>query len=111
MHEYPVVREIISQAVASLPPGARLKTLRIALGEASGLSRACIEHYFPTASAGTAAEGASLEFSEEKLTARCQHCQLEFNSEPGQIRCPACGATHLQITSGREIKLLGVEIS
>lgn len=109
MHEYPVVRDLISQAMASLPPGARLKLLRICIGEASGISRACVEHYFPTASKGTAAEGASLEFTEEKLAARCRHCQLDFNSEPGQLRCPACGSTQLQITSGQEIRLLGFE--
>ena len=109
MHEYPVVREIISQAMASLPPGVRLKSLRVAIGEASGISRACVEHYFPTAAAGTPAEGASLEFAEEKLAARCRPCQLEFKSEPGQLRCPACGSTQLQIVSGQEVKLLGFE--
>lgn len=109
MHEFPEVQAMVKQACAQAPPGARIKRLRIVVGEASGHDSRHIQAHFTDASRGTQAEGAVLEFIHEKLAARCATCGAEFTGGGMVLACTRCGGTQLVITAGNTVRLSGIE--
>ncbi|MGA2482097.1 MAG: hydrogenase maturation nickel metallochaperone HypA [Candidatus Acidiferrales bacterium] len=109
MHEFPEVQAMVKQACAQVPSGARVKRLRIVVGEASGHDSHHIEGHFADASRGTPAEGAVLEFVHEKLAAKCATCGTEFRGGGTVLACTRCGGTQLVITAGNTVRLAGIE--
>jgi hydrogenase nickel incorporation protein HypA/HybF len=109
MHEFPEVQAMVRQACAQVPPGARLRSISIVVGEASGHDERHIEAHFDEASRGTAAEGAVLSFTREKLAARCSACNTEFSPTGLLLACTKCGGTELTIIAGDSVRLASVE--
>ena len=109
MHEFPEVQELVRQAAAQVAAGARIRRLRIVVGEASGHDPRHIESHFVEASRHTKAEGAMLEFISEKLAARCASCGADFDNREGAFTCEKCGGTELVITAGNTVRLAQVE--
>jgi hydrogenase nickel incorporation protein HypA/HybF len=110
VHEFPEVQAMVRQALAQVPPGSRIRLLRITVGEASGHDPHHIHEHFLEASRGTAAEGAELQFLCEKLAAKCAKCGTEFNTGEMGLMCSRCGSTRLLITAGNNVRLDGVEV-
>src|SRR5438105_4747624 len=109
MHEFPEVQALVQQAIAEAAAGARIKRLKIVVGEASGHNAHHIQAHFTAASRGTAAEGAVLEFIPEKLSARCAACGAAFDNTQSALACTHCGGTELIISAGDDVRLAGVE--
>lgn len=109
MHEFPEVQAMVQQACAQAPAPVRIKRLKILVGEASGHNPHHIQEHFNDASRGTRAEGAVLEFISEKLAARCAACGAVFQPDNLALACAKCGSTELDITGGKNVKLVGVE--
>jgi len=109
MHEFPEIQAMVREACAQVPAGARIKRLTIIVGEASGHDAHHIEVHFAEASRGTQAEGATLEFIHEKLSAKCAACGAEFRSGELALTCSKCGGTELVITAGQSVRLAGVD--
>ena len=109
MHEFPEVQAMVQQACAQAPSQTRIKRLRILVGEASGHDPHHIQAHFTDASRGTRAEGAMLEFIPEKLAAYCAACGAPFQGSHLALSCEECGGTELNITAGKNVRLVGVE--
>jgi hydrogenase nickel incorporation protein HypA/HybF len=109
VHEFPEVQAMVREAGARVPAGARIKRLKIVVGEASGHDARHIEAHFAEAARGTSAEGAALEFIPEKLAATCAACGVQFNPGSRALACAECGGTELTITAGNTVRLAGVE--
>ena len=109
MHEFPEVQAMVQQACAGVAAPARIKRLKILLGEASGHDPHHIQEHFTDASRGTRAEGAVLEFIPEKLAASCAACGAVFQPDHLALSCEKCGSTELNITAGKSVRLVGVE--
>ena len=109
MHEFPEVQAMVQQACTQAPTQARIKRLKILVGEASGHDPHHIQAHFTDASRGTRAEGAVLEFIPEKLAARCVACGGVFQPDNLTLSCDKCGGTELNITAGKTVRLVGVE--
>jgi hydrogenase nickel incorporation protein HypA/HybF len=109
MHEFPEVQAMVKQACAQAPASTRIKKLRISVGEASGHDPHHIQSHFTDASRGTRAEGAVLEFIAEKLAACCASCGANFQTGNLALSCEKCGSTELNITAGKDVRLVGVE--
>lgn len=100
---------MVRQACSQVTAPARIKRLKILVGEASGHDPRHIQAHFADASRGTAAEGAILEFIPEKLAARCAACGAVFQADNLALFCAKCGSTELNITAGKNVRLVGVE--
>jgi len=111
MHEFPEVQAMVQKACAEVPGNARIRKMKIVVGEASGHDPHHIEAHFAEASRGTRAEGAVLEFIAEKLAAKCADCGANYGRENPDLTCSACGSTELVITAGNGVRLSGVEAS
>lgn len=100
---------MVRNACLQVPAGAHVTRLIIVVGEASGHDPRHIQDHFTDASRGTAAEGATLNFVHEKLTARCANCDMSFSTGELVLHCSHCGGTELVITGGNEVRLSAVE--
>lgn len=109
MHEFPEVQAMVRDACKQAPAGVQIKRLTIVVGEASGHDPHHIQEHFAEASRGTEAEGATLNFVHEKLTARCASCGAIFGNDDLVLACTSCGGTELIITGGNNVSLAGVE--
>jgi hydrogenase nickel incorporation protein HypA/HybF len=101
---------MVVRACQQVQDGARIKRLTIVIGEASGHDPRHIQEHFAEASRGTSAEGAVLEFIDEKLAARCASCGETYSSADLALKCAHCGGTELVITAGNDVRLADVEI-
>ncbi|MFH1023418.1 MAG: hydrogenase maturation nickel metallochaperone HypA [Planctomycetota bacterium] len=111
MHELPVAENIL-KAVLQNAAGARaIRRIRIRVGEYSGVEPDHFEAHFKSAAAGTPAQEATLEFEMEQPAYRCRRCNKDLNlEEEPDARCPDCGAAEIDMTAGKHITLISLEI-
>ena len=109
MHEFPATQELVRIALEE-GAGRRIRRIKVKIGEWAGLYPDYLEHYFPMVAEGTLAEGASLEFVLEKLAGRCAKCGAEFRPKAGVFACEVCGGTELELTAGKGLELVELEV-
>ncbi len=111
MHEMAIVEGILEAVIPEVKKYDVKKVLSIKLkiGELSGVVPYCIEEYFKIAARGTVAEGAAIKVERIPVGIRCGDCGFEGNIARGQYRCPACGSPHFKIVAGKEYFVDSVE--
>lgn len=111
MHELAITQSIldIAQKAADEHGAKRVKSVRIMLGEYSGVVPQCIQYYFDVISRGTVAEGALLDIRRLPVVIRCQSCGRESTIDRRHIACPLCGSTDLKLLQGREFYIESLE--
>ena len=65
---------------------------------------------FGLASEGTVADGARLDLDVRPGAAHCRSCGAEFELGDLILLCP-CGSAHVEVLTGRELKILSMEVS
>jgi len=111
MHEMVIVEGILEAVLPEVEKYHVNKVLSIKLkiGELSGVVPYCIEEYFRIAARGTLAEGAAIKIEKIPVQITCRDCGFQGTVQRGQYRCPACGSPSFQITGGREYYVDSVE--
>jgi hydrogenase nickel incorporation protein HypA/HybF len=112
MHELSLAKSIadivISQASKRHAQG--IKTVKLRLGEFTGVVREALEFGFEAIVRGTPAAAAKLEIEMVPLTARCTSCNLRDQPVEGfRFICAGCGSP-VEIVTGREMVLEYVEL-
>lgn len=112
MHELAITQSIldIAQSAARDHGAKRVKSVRIMLGEYSGVVPQCIQYYFDIAAAGTVAEGAALDIHRLPVVIRCLTCGRESTIDKRRVACPLCGSTELKLLQGREFYVESLEV-
>ena len=112
MHELSIALSVL-EIVASAAAGAglaRVDTVRLRIGKATGVLPDALHFAFDCSKAGTPAAGASLEIEEVPVGGRCESCAREFTTpEPYVLACPLCGGGAFRITTGDELAVLDLE--
>ena len=112
MHELAIVEgilETVIPAVKKYPDVKRIVTIKLQIGELSGVVPECIHEYFLIAAQGTIAEGAKIEIERIPVGIKCGSCGYEGPFEGKVYRCPKCGGIDYRIVSGREYYVDSVE--
>ncbi len=65
---------------------------------------------FELATEGTVADGASLEVDMRPGAGRCRSCGTSFELNDLILLCP-CGSADVDVTAGRDLKILSMEVS
>jgi hydrogenase nickel incorporation protein HypA/HybF len=93
MHEFYITSQIFNIAVdAAIEQNARMiKSIRVVVGELTGVSDECMLFYFDLLRPGTIASDALLEITIAKAILQCSSCNCEFSRTP-DFACPQCGA-------------------
>lgn len=112
MHELAITEGIIKIATkeAEKHNFKKINSIKIVVGELSGVFPQLIQDYFDIASKGTVAEGAELIVKRVEAKIKCQDCGEESKVENHRLRCKNCSSLNVKITSGREFYVDSLEV-
>jgi hydrogenase nickel incorporation protein HypA/HybF len=113
MHELSIAQSI-AEAVeikAEECGAARVKRVRLKIGEASGIVTDSLAFCFEMIASQTPVlQGAYVSIDRVPHRAFCRHCVREFDVLNFIARCPACEEWSAEIISGNELEILDMEI-
>jgi hydrogenase nickel incorporation protein HypA/HybF len=110
MHERSLVRALLRQvqAVASEHADSRVTTVRVQIGEFSGVEPELLAGAYDDLVGQTPLAGAKLDVQRVPLEAVCQQCGKRFHVDDYCFACKTCGSLKLTITGGEELLLESV---
>ena len=112
MHELSLATALVEQALraaAEQAPGRRVSEVRAEAGELSGAVPELLVEAFAAAAEGTALAGAKLRVRRLGAEFECLSCARRFGVGEA-VGCPACGSQDVELRSGREIRLVSLEV-
>jgi hydrogenase nickel incorporation protein HypA/HybF len=109
MHELAITESLVS-TVREHVGESKVIRVRLAIGKLSGIVPDAVSFCFDVCAAGTTLEGARLEVEEVSARVRCRSCDAEFALEDGIPLC-TCGSADVDVLSGRELKIMEVEVA
>jgi hydrogenase nickel incorporation protein HypA/HybF len=90
----------------------KIDSVNIKIGRASGIMSDALIFAFDTMKSGSAAEGAVLQIEEVPVGGYCRDCNSDFTVEAEYVlNCPRCGGLSFEVTSGREMDIVDMEVS
>ena len=115
MHELGITDSIlkISLKHALKANASKIISISLTIGSLSDLEDDWLRKYFDHLSKGTLAEGAKLLIERTPVKFLCKNCNHEFILDLEQIKdvaCDNCLSTNLALISGREYKVVSMEI-
>lgn len=112
MHEAAIAQSVIeiAEGVARQRGAAKIRKIKLRIGEFRGVVGDALEFSFQALKKGTLAANAELEIETIRLRAECRNCaRVEVAMDDFNLLCPGCGEM-LNITAGREMQVEYVEI-
>ena len=112
MHELSVCQGMLSQMrdIAAQHHARAVTAVTVQIGPLSGVVPELLAHAFSVASAGSIADGASLQLDSLPIRVRCETCGAETEASANRLLCGACGDWHTRLISGDELLLASVEL-
>ena len=89
----------------------RIHRLTLRIGRLVGVEPEALALAFEVATAGTAAEGATLEVEPVEVVCHCAPCGRDFLSDGCIYLCSECGQPSGDVRQGRELELSSLEVS
>jgi hydrogenase nickel incorporation protein HypA/HybF len=88
-------------------------SVRVRIGKAAGILPDSLVFAFDAAKDTTVAKNATLTIETVPVGGTCHDCKKEFTVEDTQyvFSCPLCGSKSFEITSGREMEIVDMEIN
>ncbi|MET1087374.1 MAG: hydrogenase maturation nickel metallochaperone HypA [Arthrobacter sp.] len=109
MHELSIVQSLID-AVLDRTGAQAVTGVNLRIGPLSGVLPDALRFCFDVAAAGTTLAGARLNIDEPQGRGRCRTCSNAFALTDMFLLCP-CGSADVEVVSGREFKLVSVEVA
>ncbi|TLD81618.1 hydrogenase/urease nickel incorporation protein HypA [Helicobacter sp. MIT 05-5293] len=114
MHEYSIVASLIEMCedYALEHHADNIATIRIAIGERSGVDQMLIKNSFETFKLDSqVCRNANLEIETQKVILECQTCHHRFDAKDlTYSTCPKCHSQQTIITQGKELHLMALEL-
>ena len=114
MHELSVATSLVDVVMAHLieSGGERVTRVVVDIGDLSGVVPAALRSAFVVAR-GTepAMRAAKLELRAVAVTIACDACGERPASGPNDLRCSECGTPSMRVIRGRELDVVGIEVS
>jgi hydrogenase nickel incorporation protein HypA/HybF len=105
MHEYSIVLSLLDQVAdeAVRHQAQAVRSVRVRVGELSGVEPELIRSAFEIARAGTVCEAAELDLVVVEARWACPRCGKDLE-QPSALVCPACGVP-ARLASGDDLIL------
>lgn len=112
MHEMSLcegIRNVIESQVATHDI-TRVRTVRLEIGQFSGVEKPALEFAFEVVMRGSVAEGARLEMIDLPGRAMCYDCMKEVEIAARLDPCPDCAGGRLMPVAGEEMRIKDLEV-
>jgi len=110
MHELSLTQAVVD-TIAERFGDTHVIAVRLEIGKLSGVVVDSIRFCFDLVAEDTTLAGARLEIVEPCGRGRCRSCSQTFDVDDPIVLCPACGSANVEVLSGRELRILSVELS
>lgn len=107
MHEISIAQSVLDIAFGEMERRAahRVQTIKISIGEFSGVVKDALEFAFEVLTPETPASGATIEIDVVPLTANCATCgPIACDLKDLNLFCPTCGE-NVVISGGRAMRV------
>lgn len=114
MHEFALANRIVERVSAALEkqrPGARVTTIRLRVGQLSGVEIEALKFGLELLFPQSPLAGAQVAIESVAPRLRCGQCGGESEVRYPPFRCPDCGGTQVELISGRELQVDSVELA
>ncbi len=114
MHEFALASRIIervSAALGSQRPGAKVATIRLRVGQLSGVEVEALKFGLELLLPNSRLAGAQVAVESVRPRLRCGPCGRESEVRQPPFRCPACGSAEVELLRGRELQVDSVELA
>ena len=108
MHELSIAQSVVD-AVCERAAGRAVHSVRLRVGALTAVVPEAMRFCFDLAVEGTVAEGARLDIEHRPGTARCRSCGADVKLADLILLCP-CGSADLEVTAGRELQIVSMEV-
>jgi hydrogenase nickel incorporation protein HypA/HybF len=108
VHELSITQSVVD-AVCERAAGRPVHTVRVRVGKLTAVVADSLRFCFDLVTAGTVAEGATLDIEQPPGAARCRACGTDFTLTDPVLLCP-CGSADVQVTSGWELQIISMEV-
>ncbi|MGU3500404.1 hydrogenase maturation nickel metallochaperone HypA/HybF [Mycobacterium sp. C31M] len=109
MHEMAITQSVV-EAVCEHAAGRRVLSVKVEIGALCAVVPDSMRFCFDLATEGTVADGARLDLDIPPCTARCRDCGTHFAVAYPILLC-RCGSADVEVLTGRELKILSMEVS
>ena len=109
VHEMALTQSVVD-TVCEHAAGRRVHSVRLEIGALCAVVPDAMQFCFELATEDTVAAGARLDLDVCPACAHCRSCGTEFESPDLILLCP-CGSADVQLLSGRELRILSMEVS
>jgi hydrogenase nickel incorporation protein HypA/HybF len=109
MHELAIAESIV-QAVQSRIGDRPVRSVHLQVGQLSGVLTDALTFSFELAASGTPLEGAELLIDEPRGQLHCRTCGQDVGRNDLLLLCE-CGSADVEVTAGRELALVSVEVT
>ena len=112
MHEVTIAQELLGliMQVARDHGADRVTSATVEIGELSSVQPRALDFAFEVVRAGTLAGECRLKVQTAPLVVRCARCEQEGRARREQLCCPGCGAAPVEVVSGRELRLVAIDV-
>ena len=112
MHEMAITMSMLDLVLeeAAKAGASRVVTVKVVLGEMTGVVDYCVQTNFDFMSKNTPAEGAALSFRNVAKQARCRKCAHIFRPADICWACPKCQSTEFELITGNELYVESIEV-
>lgn len=113
MHELSLMDEVRRQvlAAAAAEGATCIEAITLRVGDLAGVEIDALRFAFPVVMAGSIADGAALRIEREAAVCACDACDDTFEARSGCCDCPHCGTISRRLLSGRDLRLVALEVS
>jgi hydrogenase nickel incorporation protein HypA/HybF len=113
VHELAVCQGIIEVALEALsrlgPPLPRVTEIHVEIGRLTGVVPDSLRFHFEVLAPRTPLARAWLDIETVPVRARCAECEARFEIDIPTFICPDCGSGLLELTSGRELRVVSLD--
>jgi hydrogenase nickel incorporation protein HypA/HybF len=112
MHEMSLMESVLEivEDEARRAGAARVKIVKLVIGELSHVEPEAMAFCFEAVTAGTKADGARLEIERTPGRGWCVDCAEEVRLSERFGACPKCGGHKVQMTGGDELRVAELEV-
>lgn len=112
MHEMSLMASLLEiiEDQARAEGFASVSRVVLEIGRLAGVEAEAMRFAFDVGTRGTLAEGAVLDIEETPGRGRCAACGGEAPLEAFYDPCPACGSGPLEILTGRELRVVSLDV-
>ena len=112
MHEFGIAQGLLDAVLTKAQEmnAMRITAIKLQIGVMSGIEIDALEFAFGAVAANTPAATSRLMIDIMPVRCYCERCKNIFESTPAAYACPVCGEVSADLRSGRELKLISMEI-